>query len=203
MELKDGKIVATDEEIKILKSEQGKSFMKEKGLEVEKIVGKAAEITETSVMEFLKKNATVYKTIEANVTKAFVANKLGKKEEEITPELLGKDLVLKEELTASTSAAIKAAVAIGLGNVKHNELLLDQVDYSKISLKDGKLDGFDTVVAELKTKYPDLFAGEVSKTPPSVPTNDYTTLNAEQFEKMSQQERMAIPDDKLQALLKS
>lgn len=192
MELKDGKIIATEEEIKCLKSSEGKAFLTEKGLEVEKIVEKDIPLNDEKVQEYLKKNGSLMDKIGNGIRTSFLAKKLGLEEKDVTGDMLGKDLMLKDDLKAFEDKAIKTAVSMGFRGVKHGELLLGQVDYSKLSLKDGNLEGFDTMLEGLKGKYPDMFSEKdpKSKTPP--PFGENKTVTKEDFKTMSCQERSLL-----------
>lgn len=203
MELKDGKIVATEEEIKILQSETGKSFLKDKGLEVEKVVEKDIPMTDEKVQEYLKKNGSLMDKIANGIRTSFLAKKLGKEEKDITSDMLGKDLILKDDMKVFEEQAIKEAVALGLSGVKNSELLLGQVDYTKLTWNNGKLDGFTEALTELKEKYPDFFTQEQwSKTPPPLPPNNPKKITLEDFNKMSQVEKSKLTDEQLNEILR-
>ncbi len=203
MELKDGKIVVTEEEIKILQSETGKSFLKEKGLEVEKVVEKDIPMTDEKVQEYLKKNGSLMDKIANGIRISFLAKKLGKEEKDITSDMLGKDLILKDDMKSFEEQAIKEAVALGLSGVKNSELLLGQVDYTKLSWNNGKLEGFAEALTGLKEKYPDFFTKEHgSNTPAPLPENNPKKITLEDFNKMTQAEKSKLTDEQLNEILR-
>lgn len=203
MELKDGKIIVSEEEIKALQSAEGRAFLQEQGLEVEKIVEKEVPLNDDKVQDYLKKNGSLMDKVANGIRTTFLAKKLGKEEKDITGDLLGKELMLKDDLKAFEQQAIKEAVALGLQGVKDSELLLGQVDYEKLSWKDGKLEGFNEVVTGLKEKYPHFFSREKpSTTPPPLNKNTGTQVTYDDFLRMTKEEKSKLSDEQINELLK-
>ena len=204
MELKDGKIVISDEEKGILTSDIGKQWLSDNKLmiEVEKKVEVDKPLTDEIVTSYINKNQSLSdKLYNENATK-FLKTKLGDK---ITSNDLGKELIFKDSLDNMKQEAIKIAVGIGLDTLtpKHSALLKNAIDYTKLDIKDNKLTGFDEQVNSLKTTYPDLFTITKSQTPPPLPNNNGVgNITYDDFKKMSDKEKSKLTDDQLKELLK-
>lgn len=204
MELKDGKIVVSEEEKKILGSNEGKNWLKENKFvaEVEKKVEIEKPLTDEVVKDYIGKNQSLAdKIYNENATK-FLKAKLGK---DVTIDDLGKDILLKDEFTNFKSQAIKTAVSVALDGIapKHSKLLINAVDYSKLDLKDNQLIGFDTELNNLKITYPDLFTVKGVQTPPAlIPNGQNKKITYEDFEKMTPEERQKVPTEQLNEFLK-
>lgn len=196
MELKDGKIIISDEEKKILESNEGKKWLTDNKFMIEK------PLTAETVTEFISKNQSLSdKLYNDNATK-FLKTKLGDK---ITSDDLGKEIVLKSEFDNFKNETIKTAVNFGLSAIspKYSSMLVNAVDYSKLDIKDGKITGFDEQVANFKTTYPDLFNEKGSSTPPPLPPNDgHSKVTYDDFLKMSEVEKSKLTDDELKQILR-
>lgn len=202
MELKDGKIIITDEEKKILESNEGKKWLTDNKFMIEIVKEIEKPLTAETVTEFISKNQSLSdKLYNDNATK-FLKTKLGDK---ITSDDLGKEIVFKNSFEDYKKEAIKTAVSFGLGAIspKYSSMLVNAVDFSKLDIKDGKIIGFDEQVANFKTTYPDLFNEKGSTTPPPLPTNDGNSkVKYEDFIKMSEVEKSKLTDEQLKEILR-
>ena len=202
MELKDGKIIITDEEKKILESNEGKKWLTDNKFMIEIVKEIEKPLTAETVTEFISKNQSLSdKLYNDNATK-FLKTKLGDK---ITSDDLGKEIVFKNSFEDYKKEAIKTAVSFGLGAIspKYSSMLVNAVDFSKLDIKDGKIIGFDEQVANFKTTYPDLFNEKGSTTPPPLPTNDGNSkVKYEDFIKMSDVEKAKLTDEQLKEILR-
>lgn len=202
MELKDGKIIISDEEKKILESNEGKKWLTDNKFMIETVKEIEKPLTAETVTEFISKNQSLSdKLYNDNATK-FLKTKLGDK---ITSDDLGKEIVLKSEFDNFKNETIKTAVNFGLSAIspKYSSMLVNAVDYSKLDIKDGKIIGFDEQVANFKTTYPDLFNEKGSTTPPPLPPNDgHSKVTYDDFLKMSEAEKSKLTDDELKQILR-
>lgn len=202
MELKDGKIIISDEEKKILESNEGKKWLTDNKFMIETVKEIEKPLTSETVTEFISKNQSLSdKLYNDNATK-FLKTKLGDK---ITSDDLGKEIVLKSEFDNFKNETIKTAVNFGLSAIspKYSSMLVNAVDYSKLDIKDGKITGFDEQVANFKTTYPDLFNEKGSSTPPPLPPNDrHSKVTYDDFLKMSEVEKSKLTDDELKQILR-
>ena len=202
MELKDGKIIISDEEKKILESNEGKKWLTDNKFMIETVKEIEKPLTAETVTEFISKNQSLSdKLYNDNATK-FLKTKLGDK---ITSDDLGKEIVLKSEFDNFKNETIKTAVNFGLSAIspKYSSMLVNAVDYSKLDIKDGKITGFDEQVANFKTTYPDLFNEKGSTTPPPLPPNDgHSKVTYDDFLKMSEAEKSKLTDDELKQILR-
>ena len=202
MELKDGKIIISDEEKKILESNEGKKWLTDNKFMIETVKEIEKPMTVEAVTEFISKNQSLSdKLYNDNATK-FLKTKLGDK---ITSDDLGKEIVLKSEFDNFKNETIKTAVNFGLSAIspKYSSMLVNAVDYSKLDIKDGKITGFDEQVANFKTTYPDLFNEKGSSTPAPLPTNDgHSKVTYDDFLKMSEAEKAKLTDDELKQILR-
>ncbi|WP_314811852.1 phage scaffolding protein [Fusobacterium pseudoperiodonticum] len=202
MELKDGKIIISDEEKKILESNEGKKWLTDNKFMIETVKEIEKPLTAETVTEFISKNQSLSdKLYNDNATK-FLKTKLGDK---ITSDDLGKEIVLKSEFDNFKNETIKTAVNFGLSAIspKYSSMLVNAVDYSKLDIKDGKITGFDEQVANFKTTYPDLFNEKGSTTPPPLPPNDgHSKVTYDDFLKMSEAEKAKLTDDELKQILR-
>ena len=202
MELKDGKIIISDEEKKILESNEGKKWLTDNKFMIETVKEIEKPLTAETVTEFISKNQSLSdKLYNDNATK-FLKTKLGDK---ITSDDLGKEIVLKSEFDNFKNETIKTAVNFGLSAIspKYSSMLANAVDYSKLDIKDGKITGFDEQVANFKTTYPDLFSEKGSTTPASLPSNQGNSkVKYEDFIKMSDVEKSKLTDEQLKEILR-
>lgn len=195
MELKDGKIVISEEEKNILSSEEGKKWLTENKLmvEIEKKVEVDKPLTDEIVKDYINKSQGLSDKLYNDNSMKFLKTKLGK---DITIDDLGKEIVFKDSLTALKNEAIKTAVTVALNTIapKHSKLLINAIDLSKIDLKDSSLVGFDDELNSLKTAYPDLFINKTSSnTPPTLPNNNGgKNITKEDFKKMGYAERTEL-----------
>lgn len=200
MELKDGKIVVSEEEKKLMGSNEWKAFAEENKLIVEKKVEVEKPLTDEIVTGYISKNQALSDRLFNDNAVKFLKNKLKK---DVTVDDLGKEIILKDELENLKKSAIKSAVTLGLNSVsKHSNLLINAVDFGKLDIQDGKLTGYDEELTKLKTDYPDLFAIKQTQTPPAFPTNKDTKLTLEAFEKMTSSEKSKLSDEEVNNLLK-
>ena len=202
MELKDGKIIISDEEKKILESNEGKKWLTDNKFMIETVKEIEKPLTAETVTEFISKNQSLSdKLYNDNATK-FLKTKLG---DNITSDDLGKEIVLKSEFDNFKNESIKTAVNFGLSAIspKYSSMLVNAVDYSKLDIKDGRITGFDEQVANFKTTYPDLFNEKGSSTPPPLPPNDgHSKVTYDDFLKMSEAEKAKLTDDELKQILR-
>ena len=202
MELKDGKIIISDEEKKILESNEGKKWLTDNKFMIETVKEIEKPLTAETVTEFISKNQSLSdKLYNDNATK-FLKTKLG---DNITSDDLGKEIVLKSEFDNFKNETIKTAVNFGLSAIspKYSSMLVNAVDYSKLDIKDGRITGFDEQVANFKTTYPDLFNEKGSSTPPPLPPNDgHSKVTYDDFLKMSEAEKAKLTDDELKQILR-
>lgn len=202
MELKDGKIIITDEEKKILESNEGKKWLTDNKFMIETVKEIEKPLTDDVVTEYIKKNQKISDRLYNDNATKFLKTKLGDK---ITSDDLGKEIVLKSEFDNFKNETIKTAVNFGLSAIspKYSSMLVNAVDYSKLDIKDGKIIGFDEQVANFKTTYPDLFNEKGSSTPPPLPPNDgHSKVTYDDFLKMSEAEKAKLTDDELKQILR-
>lgn len=202
MELKDGKIIISDEEKKILSSNEGKQWLTDNKFMIETVKEIEKPLTAEAVTEFISKNQSLSdKLYNDNATK-FLKTKLGDK---VTSDDLGKEIVLKSEFDNFKNETIKTAVNFGLSAIspKYANMLVNAVDYSKLDVKDGEIVGFKEQIEAFKNTYPDLFNEKGSSTPPPLPTNDgYSKVTYDDFLKMSEAEKAKLTDDELKQILR-
>jgi hypothetical protein len=203
MELKDGKLIITDEEKKILESNEGKKWLTDNKFMIETVKEIEKPMTVEAVTEFISKNQSLSdKLYNDNATK-FLKTKLGDK---ITSDDLGKEIVLKSEFDNFKNETIKTAVNFGLSAIspKYSSMLVNTVDYSKLDVKDGEIVGFKEQIEALKNTYPDLFNDKtVTSTPAPLPANNGNSkVTYDDFLKMSEVEKSKLTDDELKQILR-
>lgn len=202
MELKDGKIIISDEEKKILGSNEGKQWLADNKFMIETVKEIEKPLTAEAVTEFISKNQSLSdKLYNDNATK-FLKTKLGDK---VTSDDLGKEIVLKSEFDNFKNETIKTAVNFGLSAIspKYANMLVNAVDYSKLDVKDGEIVGFKEQIEAFKNTYPDLFNEKGSSTPPPLPPNDgHSKVTYDDFLKMSEAEKAKLTDDELKQILR-
>lgn len=202
MELKDGKIIISDEEKKILESNEGKKWLTDNKFMIETVKEIEKPLTAEAVTEFISKNQSLSdKLYNDNATK-FLKTKLGDK---ITSDDLGKEIVLKSEFDNFKNETIKTAVNFGLSAIspKYANMLVNAVDYSKLDVKDGEIVGFKEQIEAFKNTYPDLFNEKGSSTPqPLPPNNGHSKVTYDDFLKMSEAEKAKLTDDELKQILR-
>lgn len=202
MELKDGKIIISDEEKKILGSNEGKQWLTDNKFMIETIKEVDKPITAEAVTNFINKNQSLSDKIYNDNAVKFLKTKLGDK---ITSDDLGKEIVFKNSFEDYKKEAIKTAVTFGLGAIspKYSSMLVNAVDFSKLDIKDGKITGFDEQVANFKTTYPDLFNEKGTTTPPTLPPNkDNSKITYDDFLKMNETEKSKLTDEQLKEILR-
>ena len=202
MELKDGKLIITDEEKKMLGSNEGKQWLTDNKFVIETVKEIEKPLTVEAVTEFISKNQSLSDKIYNESAIKFLKSKLGDK---VTSDDLGKEIVFKNSFEDYKKEAIKTAASFALGAIspKYSSMLVNAVDFSKLDIKDGKITGFDEQVANFKTTYPDLFNEKGSTTPPPLPTNDGNSkVKYEDFIKMSDVEKSKLTDDELKQILR-
>lgn len=203
MELKDGKIIISDEEKKILGSNEGKQWLTDNKFMIETVKEIEKPLTAEAVTEFISKNQSLSdKLYNDNATK-FLKTKLGDK---VTSDDLGKEIVLKSEFDNFKNETIKTAVNFGLSAIspKYANMLVNAVDYSKLDVKDGEIVGFKEQIEAFKNTYPDLFNDKtVTSTPaPLPPNNGHSKVTYDDFLKMSEAEKAKLTDDELKQILR-
>lgn len=202
MELKDGVLILTDEEKKMLGSNEGKKWLTDNKFMIETVKEVDKPITAEAVTNFISKNQSLSDKIYNDNAIKFLKSKLGDK---VTSDDLGKEIVFKNSFEDYKKEAIKTAVSFGLGTIspKYSSMLVNAVDFSKLDIKDGKITGFDEQVANFKTTYPDLFNEKGSTTPPPLPPNDGNSkVKYEDFIKMSDVEKSKLTDEQLKEILR-
>lgn len=202
MELKDGKIIISDEEKKILGSNEGKQWLADNKFMIETVKEIEKPLTAEAVTEFISKNQSLSdKLYNDNATK-FLKTKLGDK---VTSDDLGKEIVLKSEFDNFKNETIKTAVNFGLSAIspKYANMLVNAVDYSKLDVKDGEIVGFKEQIEAFKNTYPDLFNEKGSSTPaPLPPNNGHSKVTYDDFLKMSEVEKAKLTDEQLKEILR-
>ena len=203
MELKDGKIIISDEEKKILGSNEGKQWLTDNKFMIETVKEIEKPLTAEAVTEFISKNQSLSdKLYNDNATK-FLKTKLGDK---VTSDDLGKEIVLKSEFDNFKNETIKTAVNFVLSAIspKYANMLVNAVDYSKLDVKDGEIVGFKEQIEAFKNTYPDLFNDKtVTSTPaPLPPNNGHSKVTYDDFLKMSEAEKAKLTDDELKQILR-
>nr|DAX62617.1 MAG TPA: minor structural protein [Caudoviricetes sp.] len=203
MELKDGKIIISDEEKKILGSNEGKQWLADNKFMIETVKEIEKPLTAEAVTDFISKNQSLSdKLYNDNATK-FLKTKLGDK---VTSDDLGKEIVLKSEFDNFKNETIKTAVNFGLSAIspKYANMLVNAVDYSKLDVKDGEIVGFKEQIEAFKNTYPDLFNDKtVTSTPaPLPPNNGHSKVTYDDFLKMSEAEKAKLTDDELKQILR-
>ena len=202
MELKDGVLILTDEEKKILGSNEGKKWLTDNKFMIETVKEVEKPITAETVINFISKNQSLSDKIYNDNAIKFLKSKLGDK---VTSDDLGKEIVFKNSFEDYKKEAIKTAASFALGAIspKYSSMLVNAVDFSKLDIKDGKITGFDEQVANFKTTYPDLFSEKGSTTPPPLPPNDGNSkVKYEDFIKMSDVEKSKLTDEQLKEILR-
>lgn len=203
MELKDGKIIISDEEKKILGSDEGKKWLTDNKFMIETIKEVDKPITAEAVTNFISKNQSLSDKIYNESAIKFLKSKLGDK---VTSDDLGKEIVLKSEFDNFKNETIKTAVNFGLSAIspKYSSMLVNAVDYSKLDVKDGEIVGFKEQIEAFKNTYPDLFNDKtVTSTPAPLPTNNGNSkVTYDDFLKMSEVEKSKLTDDELKQILR-
>ena len=203
MELKDGKIIITDEEKKILESNEGKKWLTDNKFMIETVKEIEKPLTDDVVTEYIKKNQKISDRLYNDNATKFLKTKLGDK---ITSDDLGKEIVLKSEFDNFKNETIKTAVNFGLSAIspKYSSMLVNAVDYSKLDVKDGEIVGFKEQIEAFKNTYPDLFNDKtVTSTPaPLPPNNGHSKVTYDDFLKMSEAEKAKLTDDELKQILR-
>lgn len=203
MELKDGKIIISDEEKKILGSDEGKKWLTDNKFMIETIKEVDKPITAEAVTNFISKNQSLSDKIYNESAIKFLKSKLGDK---VTSDDLGKEIVLKSEFDNFKNETIKTAVNFGLSAIspKYANMLVNAVDYSKLDVKDGEIVGFKEQIEAFKNTYPDLFNDKtVTSTPvPLPPNNGHSKVTYDDFLKMSEAEKAKLTDDELKQILR-
>lgn len=203
MELKDGKIIITDEEKKILESNEGKKWLTDNKFMIETVKEIEKPLTDDVVTEYIKKNQKISDRLYNDNATKFLKTKLGDK---ITSDDLGKEIVLKSEFDNFKNETIKTAVNFGLSAIspKYSSMLVNAVDYSKLDVKDGEIVGFKEQIEAFKNTYPDLFNDKtVTLTPAPLPTNNGNSkVTYDDFLKMSEAEKAKLTDDELKQILR-
>ncbi len=202
MELKDGKIIISDEEKKILGSNEGKQWLTDNKFMIETVKEVDKPITAEAVTNFINKNQSLSDKLYNDNAVKFLKTKLGDK---VTSDDLGKEIVFKNSFEDYKKEVIKTAVSFGIGAIspKYSSILVNAVDFSKLDIKDGKIIGFDEQVANFKTTYPDLFNEKGAITPPPLPPNKgHSKVTYDDFLKMSETEKAKLTDDELKQILR-
>ncbi len=202
MELKDGKIIISDEEKKILGSNEGKQWLTDNKFMIETVKEIEKPLTDEVVTEYIKRNQKISDRLYNDNATKFLKTKLGDK---ITSDDLGKEIVLKSEFDNFKNETIKTAVNFGLSAIspKYANMLVNAVDYSKLDVKDGEIVGFKEQIEAFKNTYPDLFNEKGSSTPPPLPPNDgHSKVTYDDFLKMSEAEKAKLTDDELKQILR-
>jgi hypothetical protein len=202
MELKDGKIIISDEEKKILESNEGKKWLTDNKFMIETVKEIEKPLTDEVVTEYIKKNQKISDRLYNDNATKFLKTKLGDK---VTSDDLGKEIVLKSEFDNFKNETIKTAVNFGLSAIspKYANMLVNAVDYSKLDVKDGEIVGFKEQIEAFKNTYPDLFNEKGSSTPPLLPPNDgHSKVTYDDFLKMSEAEKAKLTDDELKQILR-
>lgn len=187
-----------------LGKEENKGFLKENGfqteIEVEKKVEVHAQLSDDVVKNYIEGNQGLKDKMYNNNVTEFLKKRTGK--EEIKPEDLGAKLLFENDVNTQNEKYKNALIKANMAGVKNSELLIGQIDSSKINFNDGKLEGFDDQYAALKTKYPDMFETKPRDTPPAGRGNQQVDLTYEQFEAMTPEERRGVSDETLDKLMK-
>ena len=202
MELKDGKIIISDEEKKILGSNEGKQWLTDNKFMIETVKEVDKPITAEAVTNFINKNQSLSDKLYNESAIKFLKSKLGDK---ITSDDLEKEILFKNSFEDYKKETIKTAVSFGLRAIspKYSSMLVNAVDFSKLDIKDGKITGFDEQVANFKTTYPDLFNEKVTTTPPTLPLNkDNSKITYDDFLKMNETEKSKLTDEQLKEILR-
>nr|DAN38155.1 MAG TPA: minor structural protein [Caudoviricetes sp.] len=202
MELKDGKIIISDEEKKILGSNEGKQWLTDNKFMIETVKEIEKPLTDEIVTEYIKRNQKISDRLYNDNATKFLKTKLGDK---VTSDDLGKEIVLKSEFDNFKNETIKTAVNFGLSAIspKYANMLVNAVDYSKLDVKDGEIVGFKEQIEAFKNTYPDLFNEKGSSTPAPLPTNNGNSkVTYDDFLKMSEAEKAKLTDDELKQILR-
>lgn len=202
MELKDGKIIISDEEKKILGSNEGKQWLTDNKFMIETVKEIEKPLTDEVVTEYIKRNQKISDRLYNDNATKFLKTKLGDK---VTSDDLGKEIVLKSEFDNFKNETIRTAVNFGLSAIspKYANMLVNAVDYSKLDVKDGEIVGFKEQIEAFKNTYPDLFNEKGSSTPPPLPPNDgHSKVTYDDFLKMSEAEKAKLTDDELKQILR-
>ena len=203
MELKDGKIIISDEEKKILESNEGKKWLTDNKFMIETVKEIEKPLTDDVVTEYIKKNQKISDRLYNDNATKFLKTKLGDK---ITSDDLGKEIVLKSEFDNFKNETIKTAVNFGLSAIspKYSSMLVNAVDYSKLDVKDGEIVGFKEQIEAFKNTYPDLVNDKtVTSTPAPLPSNNgHSKVTYDDFLKMSEVEKSKLTDDELKHILR-
>lgn len=159
-------MITKEQALEFLKSGDNTSFLKDNGFqtEVEKKVEVPAQITDELVTKFIGDNQGYRDKLHNGIETDFLKRKTGL--ETITPEMLGEKLFLESGVNTGNEAYKKAIISASIGDNKYRNVILQQLDGSKIEFKDGKLEGFEDQINGVKTKYPAFFEVGNPATPP-------------------------------------
>lgn len=203
MELKDGVLILTDEEKKMLGSNEGKKWLTDNKFMIETVKEVEKPLTDEVVTEYIKKNQKISDRLYNDNATKFLRTKLGDK---ISSDDLAKEIVFKNSFDDFKKETIKTAVSFGLNAIspKYANMLVNTVDYTKLDVKDGEIVGFKEQIEALKNTYPDLFNDKtVTTTPAPLPPNDGNSkVKYEDFIKMSDVEKSKLTDDQLKEILR-
>ena len=170
--------VTKEQVTEFLNADGNKGYLEEAGFQttVEKEV--QAQYTTEGVESFIKGNQGLRdKLYNSNATK-FLKKKLGV--EEVTPELLGKDIMLTDKVDDFKKVAAKGYMK----DIKYPDLILGKLDFKTINFGETGLDGLDDQLTTIKESYPDLF-GTSTPPNPSTPPAPAPNLNKTEKEKLS------------------
>ena len=114
MELKDGVLILTDEEKKMLGSNEGKKWLTDNKFMIETVKEVDKPLTAEAVTNFISKNQSLSDKLYNDNAIKFLKSKLGDK---VTSDDLGKEIVFKNSFDDYKKEAIKTAVSFGLGAI--------------------------------------------------------------------------------------
>lgn len=150
------------EVVDFLKDDKNKDFLEKNGFSTIKEVEKEKPLTAEGVKFFLAGNKDLTKEIGQTYMKDYLKEKTGM---EITEELLKDGIYLKKDIEELKRLTVKES----LKNVKYADLVMNKIDFSKIKVENGNLNGLNEQITELQKIYKDLFIPTVPNTPPPLP----------------------------------
>lgn len=190
----------TKEILAYLATDEGKKALMDAGLFQTKEVIK--EVPKEVIKEVVKEVPAQITDEEKSAIKAqYVRETLGLAEDANIENI---KLVSADQVGEMKKGFINKIIS---NQVKHFDLIGSKIDYNKIELKDGAINGLDEQLEPLKASYPELFdlsAKDKKKSPPpggdKDPDMKYTY---EDFQKMSKEDRAKLTDDQLMDIMNS
>lgn len=155
------------EVVDFLKDDKNKEFLEKNGFSTVKEIEKEKPMTADNVKSFLAGNKDLTKEIGHIYMQNYFKEKTGM---EITEDLLKDGVYFKKDIEELKRLTVKES----LKNVKYADLVMSKIDFSKIKIENGNLNGLNEQITELQKIYKDLFTPTVPNTPPPLPNQGGT-----------------------------